>query len=54
MKSQKKNFCGTTRCGTLPLEKITALARENLISMTADREGQALLESYCRIYRVML
>lgn len=54
MKRQKRNFCGTTRCGTPPLERITALERENLISMTADREGQALLESYCRIYRVTL
>ena len=31
-----------------------ALEREDLISMASDREGRALLESYCRIYRVKL
>ena len=25
-----------------------------LIDMAADREGQSLLESYCRIYRIKL
>lgn len=54
MKNRKRNFCGATRCGTPPWERITALERENLINMAADREGQALLESYCRIYRVTL
>ena len=30
------------------------LEREDLISMASDREGRALLESYCRIYRTKL
>ena len=49
MKRQKRS-----RRGTPPLERITALKRKDLISMVSDREGQALLESYCRIYHVKL
>ena len=30
------------------------LEREDLISRASDREGRALLESYCRIYRTKL
>ncbi|MBD5524859.1 MAG: hypothetical protein HDR04_10660 [Lachnospiraceae bacterium] len=54
MKRRKRNFCGDIRCGTPPWERITALERENLINIVSDREGQSLLESYCRIYRIML
>ena len=34
--------------------RTSALERENLICMASDRESRALLESYCRIYRVKL
>ena len=34
--------------------RTSALEREDLISMASDREGRALLESYCRIYRTKL
>ena len=40
-----------------PVEKsarTSALEREDLISMAAYREGRALLESYCRMYRQKL
>lgn len=40
-----------------PTEKDTrrVLLRENdLVHMAADREGQSLLESYCRLYRKKL
>lgn len=30
------------------------LKNSGLIGMTADREGRALLESYCRMYRTKL
>lgn len=32
----------------------TLLKSSGLISMAADREGQSLLESYCRLYRTKL
>lgn len=34
--------------------RAAALERGDLISMAAGKEGRALLESYCRIYRVKL
>lgn len=34
--------------------RTAALEREDLVSLAAGREGRALLESYCRIYRVKL
>ena len=34
--------------------RTSPLEREDLISMASDREGRALLESYCRIYRTKL
>lgn len=36
-------------------ERGNALLKNNgLIGMAADREGRALLESYCRMYRAKL
>ena len=31
-----------------------AIREDGLIHMAADREGRALLESYCRMYRMKL
>ena len=31
-----------------------AIRENDLVRMAADREGRALLESYCRMYRVKL
>ena len=38
----------------VPKDARRPLRGSNLVSLAADREGRALLESYCRMYREKL
>ena len=37
-----------------PKDARRVIPENDLVRMAADREGRALLESYCRMYRVKL
>ena len=52
MKKAKRNHLWYNPAGK---DRQNALLKNNgLIDMAADREGRALLESYCRMYRTKL
>ncbi len=52
MKKTKKTPLWYNPVGKSP--RTAPLERGDLISMAAGKEGRALLESYCRIYRKKL
>ena len=54
MKHTRKQKKQTLWYNPVPKDARRPMQGINLPGLTADREGRALLESYCRIYRVKL